>query len=100
MGNCMATGMAPHGGTVNWERWCTPEEIAMYIESGDLLPGTTEARKLISACNVHQLRTPEGEPDMDAMAITHDAVCTAPPTCDCSIADMPRVTPLESGSEA
>jgi hypothetical protein len=82
---CMTTGLAAHPAAVSWERWCTPEEIATYIGSGDLPAGTTEAKKLILACAEHQLKTDEGEPDYDAMTMTHDAVCSAPPVCDCSV---------------
>lgn len=65
--------------TIAWERWGTEEEVARYHASGDLPPHETTCKVMVFACDDHRL-----DP-VELMSQTHDAECTAPPTCDCSV---------------
>lgn len=70
----------PNDSAIAWERWMTEDEIAFYHESGDLPLHETSGKLMVYACAEHELADP------DDMAVTHDATCTAPPVCDCSVA--------------
>lgn len=68
-------------GTRGWERAATPQELDDWIASGDLPPGTTEARVAKIACEDHTV-------DTHRRTGLHEATCSAPPAtdgvCDCT----------------
>lgn len=66
---------------IAWERWMTTEEVDQYHTSGDLPLHETSGKLMVYACGEHQLNPPE------QMTTAHDAICTAPPTCNCSVSD-------------
>ncbi len=71
----------PTPATWSWERAATPAELAEWIGSGDLPPGTTEARVTKLACDEHA-------PDAHRRTGLHESTCTAPPAtegvCNCT----------------
>lgn len=82
-----ACGVAqcPEPPTLQWQRWATPEELEQLKADGEIGQGETEARLPVFGCDAHKI-------SLELAAPTHDAVCTAPPTCDCSVSD-PLPTP-------
>lgn len=80
--SCGATGCA-NASVIAWERWMTDAEIAQYHASGDLPAHETSGKLMVYACEDHQLDPAE------MMSATHDAVCSAPPVCDCSVSVEP-----------
>jgi hypothetical protein len=67
-----------------WERWGTPEEIALFHSTGDLPANETECKVPVVGCepNEHIM-------SLDEMTRTHDADCQAPMVlpCACSQSD-------------
>lgn len=84
---------------IMWNRWATAEEVQALHTSGDLPFSENEALIPRFACPdhtmdpMHAVERPGGEimwvfdGEGALTASTHDAVCTAPPVCDCSVAD-------------
>jgi hypothetical protein len=67
-------------GALGWKRWATQAEIDQYHQSGDLPASENSAEIAVRACPEHAIT-------VDQASYTHDATCTAPPGCDCSIAE-------------
>ncbi len=65
----------------SWERAATAAELAEWIGSGDLPPGSTEARVTVLACGDHTV-------DGQRRTGLHESDCSAPPAtdgaCDCT----------------
>ena len=60
-----------------WTRWCTPEEVQAFKDSGDLPEHITEADTMVYGCEDHLLVPRE------LMSKCHESGCR-PPVCHCT----------------
>lgn len=81
MAFCAATdcGNQP---VLQWQRWATEAELVWLRDQGEIGPNDTECLLPVRGCEVHKISD-------ELASVTHDAVCTAPPICDCSVAGGP-----------
>lgn len=63
---------------LQWQRWATPEELEQLKADGEIGQGETEAKLSVFGCEADKIT-------LELAALIHDATCTAPPTCDCSV---------------
>jgi hypothetical protein len=68
----------PEPPALQWTRWAREEELTWLKEHGEIGPGDTEAQMPIYACDAHKISA-------ELASSTHDAPCTAPPECTCSV---------------
>jgi hypothetical protein len=64
-----------------WPKWATPEQVELFHSTGDLPLTETTATIYVVACEDHLLPNP----DHMIGSLTHDATCSAPPVCNCSV---------------
>jgi hypothetical protein len=75
----MATDCESSVGLVSWERVARPEELEPGLPP--LAPGDSY-KVIVLACEDHEI-------PVEQRTSVHDAVCTAPPTCDCPVSAAP-----------